>query len=344
MQKLFLTLLLVNIHFSLSRETIIEWALENNAIVDSRLYIGSTYMRGMFASGYIPENTNIFVIPNSIIIPNHGVCEIINLMEDEMKKGHNSLFFTYFNVDDSESCSLPETWDDSVIKELDGLPELHVRNHTDWFMKLCKPHQEKLSQIELHALWIFVTRSTDLGVVPLLDLLNHNTGLLNTNWYRDEITRDIIIKTSRDIYPGEEIFNSYKFTSTLEIFNNYGFLEPYPRIWDFSELKIAVLDCYGTTVLMGQYGTFNINSPWHKTTLELYVGASEALKSTDKTTIKMFINTALETVESFDSSIDDDEEMLGHMDGQSTKYMAVLFRLAYKKDLMRATTFLEKFL
>ena len=89
---------------------------------------------------------------------------------------------------------------------------------------------------------LYHTRSADIGIIPLYEVLNHHNGKINTRLSRDE-EGGLIVTASVDILEGEPIYLSYAregMESSIDVFNKYGFVEDYPQLWrwDGEELNV----------------------------------------------------------------------------------------------------------
>ena len=75
-------------------------------------------------------------------------------------------------------------------------------------------------------------------LAPLYDLYNHRNGKYHNTLVKVEEGESISIIAGRDINAGEEIFNTYG-EGTLELFRDYGFVEPLPRVWNLASLRFV---------------------------------------------------------------------------------------------------------
>jgi len=80
-----------------------------------------------------------------------------------------------------------------------------------------------------------------LFLAPLYDLYNHRNGKYHNTLVKVEEGESISIIAGRDINAGEEIFNTYG-EGTLELFRDYGFVEPHPRVWNLGGLRFVEED------------------------------------------------------------------------------------------------------
>jgi len=226
-------------------------------------------IRGMLATERIEPETVLIHIPKYLMLSeapsssNDHKCALIQTVIDELTLGKESKWHMYFkfdgtNSDNEPSASssndgptrVPTQWvregqpGSRAIHELQGLPPFgKTHTHVDWYSQACNDSNE-LTQTQLQALMMFITRAADRGMVPMYDLMNHHNGLINTRLTVDEDGGLSVIATTA-IQPNEPIYNTYArggMQSTVDIFNTYGFVEDYPQLWRWSDDTIQELD------------------------------------------------------------------------------------------------------
>mmetsp|Transcript_42599 Transcript_42599/g.83785 ORF Transcript_42599/g.83785 Transcript_42599/m.83785 type:complete len:216 (+) Transcript_42599:471-1118(+) len=95
--------------------------------------------------------------------------------------------------------------------------------------------------LDWRALKMFLTRSADIGLIPMYDLMNHHNGLINTKLER-EASGSLAVYALVDIPAGDPIYNTYARAggeSTVDVFNTYGFVDGYPQLWSWNDDDIA---------------------------------------------------------------------------------------------------------
>ncbi len=191
--------------------------------------------------------------PHNLLLSSHAdnPCEDIKTIQYELQKGVESTWYTYFNFDDSSGSRVPSKWNrnenDSkattapgrAIQELQGLPPSgYTHQNLDWSTYHCLPTMEGLTtEEEKERYWkaahIYHTRASDIGLIPLYDLMNHHNGKINTRLIEDE-EGGLYVTAIVDIQEGEPIYNTYArngWESSTDVFNTYGFVEDYPQLW-----------------------------------------------------------------------------------------------------------------
>jgi len=228
----------------------VSWFRSHGGTIDDRVIIGyepGTKIRGMIATALIPAGTLLVNTPVSLVLshPSSDQCLIIAEILKELKAGTQSKWHDYFEFDDSSGSRLPTQWNRGngpwkAMTELQGLPPAgRTHSHVDWYQRTCKNGKE-MTDLDWKALIILVTRASDVGLVPMYDLLNHHNGLINTKLEYDT-ERGLSIIARSDIPAGAAIYNTYAYSgmeSTVDIFNTYGFVEDYPQLWRWTDYTI----------------------------------------------------------------------------------------------------------
>lgn len=230
----------------------LEWYRSNGGTIDERVTIGyepGTKIRGMIATAAIPANTVLIHTPEPIvlsIVEGNSPCQTIEEIISEMKLGSQSKWHIYFEYDDSSSSRVPSQWDKSngpgrAMNELQGMPPAgDTHRHVDWYQSACIQGGE-MTDDDMEGLKIYLTRSSDIGLVPMYDLMNHHNGKINTRLERDG-AGGLLVYALDDIQADEPIYNTYAragFESTVDVFNTYGFVEDYPQLWRWNDEELV---------------------------------------------------------------------------------------------------------
>lgn len=218
--------------------SLIAWIREYGGSFDERLTLGFGNLgRGIFARETLEKGTVLLRCPWRLTIGGHNAhrsddgCEVIRSLDREMRLGAESFWYPYLRMGGTVEVRLPTLWDDHTLGELQGLPPYDATRHIDWFMADCRGSQPgpDFDAITQEAFLWYLTRASDRGMIPVYDLMNHHNGELNTVI---QICEDgLVVESSRVIQGGEEIFNSYGFEPTSNLFRDYGFVESWPQSW-----------------------------------------------------------------------------------------------------------------
>jgi hypothetical protein len=251
--------------------SLVDWFHSNDGKIDPRITLGyegggdddgsKKGIRGLIATAHIEPETVLIHTPESLMITTaEGThCGIIQRIIDELSLGDDSKWSTYFqfdgsnNFDDEASSSsprVPTEWKmegqpgSRALSELQGLPPAgETHRHINWYTTACNDSNEQLTDVQLRAFSMFLTRAADLGMVPMYDLMNHHNGLINTRLEVDNDGGLSVISTTA-IQAGVSIYNTYAregAESSVDVFNTYGFVEDYPQLWRWSDKDMIQL-------------------------------------------------------------------------------------------------------
>lgn len=218
--------------------------------VDDRITIGyepGTNLRGLIATAPIQDGTILIHTPTSLVLSNadpDDKCELVATIKQQMSLESKSKWHPYFEFDENASTRLPMHWhrDGYILDELQGLPPTgDTHNHLDWYQEACLKFEqrsdESLSELDWRALTMYLTRSADIGLVPMYDLMNYHNGYINTRLQRDE-EGGLMVVSLGNIPDGSPIYNSCTrggWKSSDNVFNDYGFVEDYPQLWRWTD-------------------------------------------------------------------------------------------------------------
>ncbi len=201
--------------------------------------------RGIFARTPIEKDAVLAVIPWQLCVTHpmdqDGHCGLSRKAVDALVKGETP----YAKMLREYDPSLPNDWPPNARQSLDGLPPGDWDRHLKWFEAGCL--KRKATEDERRGMYLMVARSGSsrayeqggyLFLAPLYDLYNHRNGKYHNTLVKVEEGESISIIAGRDISAGEEIFNTYG-EGTLELFRDYGFVEPLPRVWNLASLRFV---------------------------------------------------------------------------------------------------------
>ncbi|KAL7536266.1 hypothetical protein ACHAWF_005418 [Thalassiosira exigua] len=217
----------------------------------------------MIATDSIPAETLLIHTPGSLVLPlsNENQCGFVGEIIKEMKVGAQSKWHPYFKYDDSSGSRVPSQWDREgrATKELQGMPSAgETHRHVDWYTAACI-QGGVMSEYDWKAMMMFVTRAADLGMVPLYDLMNHHNGLINTRSERDD-EGGLRVIALMDVPANSPIYNTYAASgieSTVDVFNTYGFVEDYPRLFRWTNEQLIALSQEKEDHAYDRYGLSN---------------------------------------------------------------------------------------
>merc|ERR1719217_1731789 len=233
--------------------SLVSWFRSHGGTVDDRVTIGymphpdpSVKIRGMIATEDIPAGTQICHTPQSLMIsgPDRSdQCGQVAAIVNEIEAGDKSKWFNYIKFDDSMGSRIPSVWQKGARAndELQGLPPAgETRRHMDWYQNTCRGGEEP-TDVQRHGLVMYLTRSSDRGLIPIYDLLNHHNGLINPRLVVDN-DGGLAVVTTVDVKKGRPIYNTYArsgWESSVDVFNTYGFVEDFPQLWRWNDDVVA---------------------------------------------------------------------------------------------------------
>lgn len=326
-------------------QALVGWVRSEGGSVDPRLTLGTTSngIRGLSAAEAIDAGEVLLHVPTSLILD--GGEDRPRVLRDELLKQEHSRWWPYFRLDESRTARLPATWSDADLAELQGLEPHDPRRHIEWYSQAWadgRPYKE-FSDADEHALWIIVTRTCDAGLVPIYDLANHDNGQLNT---RVETTGDGSFRmiARATVPPGHELFNSYGHTSSSDLFRDYGFIEPWPRVWTYAGpggrvSKFTLLGAEGPVVLDAEQGAVDL-SPERSTLAEKVAQAHAALAPIRGVQLLVIAHGMEFALGRLPTSIEEDERLVVTATGNRQR--AIRYRIAYKQSLRAAMQFLRR--
>lgn len=221
---------------------LVAWMRKHGGRVDERLSVEQLDgVRGAVALDDIEQGAELLQVPWKLVIGREVIqdetadmCQVVRDIETELRLGETSLWYEYLALDDSINSRLPALWDPSVLEELQGLPpQEDATRHVAWFLRDCSKGQLDDDQFTQQALLCFITRSDRVGMVPIYDLFNHHNGKRNAKLQSTEMGVELV--ALEPISAGEQIYLSYGRKSASTIFCDYGFVEPLPQIWTWTD-------------------------------------------------------------------------------------------------------------
>mmetsp|Transcript_37445 Transcript_37445/g.78987 ORF Transcript_37445/g.78987 Transcript_37445/m.78987 type:complete len:395 (-) Transcript_37445:37-1221(-) len=334
---------------------LVNWMADNGGRVDSRFGVAEKDgIRGIEAFADIEEGTELLFCPWNLVIGSSsldnqmqkgdGMCKVVEEMAREIGLGIDSLWFPY--LDHIGGQRLPADWSSEALLELQGLsPSQDATRHLRWFDQQCYGELDVAAKRSLVA---FISRASEIGMVPIYDLLNHHNGKRNAKLSLTEEGVQLLVVGGR-IAKGEEIYLSYGLNTASNMYRDYGFVEEWPTAWNFQ-----TADGNNFAFMLFPEGVAAINpsadllrSVWQsnmslKDYLSLATMHTESLPSGD---LEMFAD-AVEN-KYFATTFEDDEVLLDDLllkqkkvstdsSDIQDKISATRYRISHKKALMSA--------
>jgi hypothetical protein len=226
---------------------LVAWMRLHGGRVDHRIDVAEMNgIRGIVALEEIGDGAELLHCSWNLVIgstglqdqmqlSSHAMCKIVQDMADEIKLGSESLWWPYLKH--IEIPRLSAMWGQSALDELQGLsPSEDATRHIQWFTQSCAggAKVEDLDQETMHALVSFITRASEVGMVPIYDLINHHNGKKNAKLILAQEGVHLRV-VDGPIKEGQEIFLSYGVKSSSTMYRDYGFVEDWPSIWNWKD-------------------------------------------------------------------------------------------------------------
>ncbi len=181
----------------------------------------------------------------------YDFCGLLNNVANEMRLGEQSFFAPYVrHLNLQPHGQLPEAWTDQAkkllmqIKGADFYMNFQDRHVTDFVANNCPIPQ--MDDFITNVAMLITQRTEDDLMIPYYEIYNHQNGYKLNTWMVKNWRQSVDMYARYDIQKGQEIYNSYNFCNncnnrirsfdfgTMEIFNDYGFIERYPQRWILS--------------------------------------------------------------------------------------------------------------
>ena len=386
---------------------LVAWITSHGGRVDPRMTIVTTTagagVRGVVATSAIGGGTELLFCPWSLIIggprgrmdaggggptgggaPDEGaMCDVVRAMAREMRLGDGSAWHPY--LDHVEVPRLVATWGAEALEELQGLPpHLDAGRHLRWFDEACRGGWSGADGdldgdgATERSLVAFVSRASEVGMIPLYDLLNHHNGKRNAKLsVTEEGVKLVTVVGGRDrddgdansdgkrhhndvIEEGDEIYLSYGLKTASTMYRDYGFVEEWPTCWNFMDPTSGdnfafVSFPHGVSAInpTGEY----LRLMWsaNASLAEYEARAREHTESLSVLNLERFIRAAHDRSGEFPSTVDEDELTLEGIrksmlvsggDGGDTSsaedvVKAISYRIAFKSALEGSALYAE---
>ena len=192
-------------------------------------------------------------------------CTAIHELHRQFILGDESKYAPYVNyLKNQPRGRIPSEWTDAgknllhaILDRRDdddeGLPPEHnMKGYEETWIGECRGEDTPLARA---AFYQFTSRDEDTLMVPFYDMSNHSNDpkKLNTISQKpDRPGQPFVLRSTRDIRPGEQVYISYNrchrcwfdtsyedcvsysFYGTSDVFDIFGFVEDFPQTWKFN--------------------------------------------------------------------------------------------------------------
>lgn len=333
------------------------WMRDNGGRVNDRFGVVETDgIRGIQAFSDIEEGSELLFCPWHVVIGSSslqdqmksgdGMCSVVDEMAKEIRLGADSLWYPY--LDHIGEQRLPADFISEVLLELQGLlTSQDATRHLRWFDQRCDGEPDVAAK---QALVAFISRASEVGMIPIYDLFNHHNGKRNAKLTLTEEGVQLLV-VGDGISSGDEIYLSYGLKTASTMYRDYGFVEEWPTAWNFQTEdgnNFAFLLFPNDVVAINPSADL-LRAVWKSNvSLEVYLSLAEAhTESLSSADLETFV-AAVEN-EHFQTTVEDDETTLAVLlqqekgerandssDDISDRISAIGYRMAHKKALASA--------
>jgi hypothetical protein len=384
---------------------LVDWITSHGGRVDPRMTTVATTagagVRGVVATSAIRGGAELLFCPWSLIIGGRSagrmdaggggggldegaMCDVVREMAREMRLGDGSAWHPY--LDHVEVPRLVATWGAEALGALQGLPpRREADRHLRWFDEVCRGGRRYDVDDDLdgddatkRSLVAFVSRASEVGMIPLYDLLNHHNGKRNAKLsVTEEGVKLVAVVLDRDrddggassngkhhledvIEGGDEIYLSYGLKTASTMYRDYGFVEEWPTCWNFADPTSGdnfafVSFPHGVSAInpTGEY----LRSMWsaNASLAEYEARARAHTESLSVLDLERFVGAARNRSREFPSTVGEDELILEGIrnsmsvsggDGDDTSSVedvvkAIVYRMAFKSALLGSASYAE---
>lgn len=307
--------------------TLVAWMKLHGGRVDSRIDVATNAngIRGVVALSAIDEGTELLFCPWELVIGStgmqdqmqkgDGMCSVVKQMAEQIRLTSQSLWHPY--LDHIELPRLAAVWEASALAELQGLPPTQdADRHVRWFHQRCDGG-DILDAAAMRSLVAFISRASEVGMVPIYDLLNHHNGKRNAKLtLTNEGVTLITVGDGNIIQRGQEIYLSYGIKTASTIYRDYGFVEEWPTCWNFKDAASG--DNFAFVVF--PHGVVAINPSaeylkyiWQTNNSSLDEFEAGAMRHTESLAVgdlERFAQAVRDHLEEFPSTLGEDELIL----------------------------------
>uniref|UniRef100_A0A7S1BN43 SET domain-containing protein n=1 Tax=Corethron hystrix TaxID=216773 RepID=A0A7S1BN43_9STRA len=223
---------------------LVAWMRRYGGRVDARMDVAEINgVRGIVALADIEDGAELLHCPWSLVIGSTGLhdqmqtkdmCRVVRELADEFGAGDASLWWPYL-----EHIQLPRLaamWEPSASEELQGLsPSEDATRHLVWFAQTCGGKDDRgIDAEEMRSLVSFVLRASEVGMVPIYDLLNHHNGEKNAKLRLSDAGVQLVV-VGGPVRQGQELYLSYGVKTASTMYRDYGFVEAWPCCWNWKD-------------------------------------------------------------------------------------------------------------
>jgi len=346
---------------------LVAWVTSHGGRVDDRMAITNRDgIRGVIALSDIEEGAELLHCPWELVIGSSGIqdqmqteddmCNVVKIMASEVRLGDKSTGWPYLHY--IELPRLGSMWGQAAVDELQGLPpSQELDRHLQWFSMNCGGGDpSNFDDATIHALVAFISRASEVGMVPIYDLLNHHNGEKNAKLFLTETGVDL--RTVRPVQRHQQLYLSYGLKTSFQMYRDYGFVESWPSLWSFRDAVTHdnhVFALFPDGIAAVHPSSEFLKEIWNggnRSMLESQSYAKNFTMSRNKDQLDRFVQSAKAKLDGLPTTYEEDKEILRRnkdelqmvlTSGSSQSNIiledimgAVQYRLAFKQAVLEA--------
>jgi spermidine synthase len=181
------------------------------------------------------------------------LCDLTHVVLKELRSGEQSQYAPYVKyLLDQKRGQLPSSWTEPAKELMREINPADVHNMVDWIEMEFENTGciRKGDAFEQQALALVVQRRWESIMVPVYDIISNAKDPKKINMDTTSVFGPKGLRTwaTTLIEAGEELFTSYSNVwGTSEILRNFGFVEPYPRKFQMSQVLFEIDEAIGET-------------------------------------------------------------------------------------------------
>jgi hypothetical protein len=227
------------------QNTIFEWVEANGGYVNPNVQITvgpdpNWSIRGVFATSAIHNDDTIFLLPSKLIMCRLDFCDLVSALSHELSLGNSSFWWPYVSLLMDQELDLPYIWSKEERGLLSGLYPRDLKESAAH--EMC--HMLDMNkETNIQAFQLVVSRAGDGGfggedytcMIPLYDSINHAQESYQNSAFKGHFENYLEVFAVGSISENKQLLDSFTDSSFYFLFQNFGFLSQYPRLWVFED-------------------------------------------------------------------------------------------------------------
>jgi hypothetical protein len=227
------------------QSAIFEWVEDNGGYVNPSIQITvgpdpNWNTRGVFATSSILNDDTIFLLPSNLLLCRLDFCDLVSALSYELSLGNSSFWWPYISLLMDQELDLPYIWSKEERGLLSGLYPRDLEESAAH--EMC--HMLDMNnETNIQAFQLVISRAGDGGLggedytcmIPLYDSINHAQESYQNSAFKGHFENYLEVFAVGSISENKQLLDSFTDSSYYFLFQNFGFLSQYPRLWVFED-------------------------------------------------------------------------------------------------------------